>query len=65
MPKFKTSKTAQKRFKKTKTGKILRSNISAQHLARKKSKRTKKNQTKKVSISKTDKSKLKKMLPNV
>lgn len=64
MPKLKTVKSASKRIAKiTKSGKILRFKISAQHLARKKSKRTKKEAKKKLAISKADLRKIKRLIP--
>jgi len=54
MKKIKTTKSAQKRIKKvTKNGLLIRRKITAQHLARRKSKRTKKTagQNRRISIS--------------
>ena len=41
MPKIKTHKATAKRFKRTGTGKLLRTKVGKSHLRRRKSKRTK------------------------
>lgn len=61
--KQKTVKTATKRFRFTKTGKILRRTISAQHLTAGKSKRTLRKNTKMQSVSISDKKNIKQMVP--
>jgi ribosomal protein L35 len=55
MPKIKTRKSASKRIAKiTKGGKVIRRKITAQHLARKKSKRTRKTAGDKIALDTTD-----------
>lgn len=61
--KLKTVKSAQKRIKVTSRGKLLRRNISAQHLVQGKSKRTRRATGKFTKIAKADMSKIKKLIP--
>jgi large subunit ribosomal protein L35 len=64
MPKIKTVKTASKRISRiTKNGKIMRMTMSAQHLARRKSKRAKQNALNQVVVHKTDAKQLKRLVP--
>lgn len=64
MPKIKTSKSAKKRIVKiTKNGKYIRRGMSAQHLARRKSKRTKNQAKENYLISKANIKTIKKLLP--
>ncbi|OGD56399.1 hypothetical protein A2V71_04675 [Candidatus Berkelbacteria bacterium RBG_13_40_8] len=63
--KQKTVKSAKKRVVKvTKSGKLLRRKISAQHLAAGKSKRTLRASNKKTAIASSDVKKMKRMIPN-
>ena len=62
--KQKTVKTARKRITNvTKSGKLMRRKLSAQHLTTGKSKRALRGSTKKDVISKADSAKIKKMIP--
>jgi len=64
--KLKTVKSAKKRIVKiTKTGKILRRKLSAQHLSAGKSKRTRSNADKTVALKKADVSNIKKLVPYI
>jgi len=63
--KQKTVKSARKRVVNiTKHGKILRRTLSGQHLAAGKSKRTLRASDKKKRVTKADRKKLKRMIPN-
>lgn len=62
--KIKTVKSAQKRFKKTATGKLMYQKMSSQHLAVGKSKRTKRASKKRQTVSSADIRKIKKLIPN-
>lgn len=63
--KQKTVKSAKKRIVKiTKNGKIIRRTISGQHRTTGKSKRVLRASNKKTSVSKADKNKFKKLIPN-
>jgi len=62
--KQKTVKTADKRFKKTGKGMLLRLKMSAQHLVMGKSKRTLRGSKKSTHVSPHDVKKIKRMLPN-
>lgn len=56
MLKIKTKKSVSKRIVKiTKKGKVMRRRITAQHLARRKSKRTRKNAGKKTTVNSANK----------
>lgn len=64
MPKIKTVKSAAKRIKKiTKNGKIIRLEMSAQHLARRKSKRAKAKANNPTSVHATDAKRIKSLVP--
>ncbi len=64
MPKIKTVKTAAKRISRiTKNGKIMRLQMSAQHLARRKSKRAKQNANNQVIVNQSDAKNIKKLVP--
>ncbi|MBI2263205.1 50S ribosomal protein L35 [Candidatus Berkelbacteria bacterium] len=60
---MKTSKSAAKRMKITKTGKVFRLQESAQHLARKKSKRRLKLAGRKSQVAAADIKRLKRLMP--
>lgn len=63
MPKHKTKKAAAKRFRVTKTGKILRSHqLRTSHLRRKKSKTALRRHAKETVVSKANLSAIKRML---
>jgi len=62
--KVKTKKAAKKRFKITKTGKILRGHQMASHLKLKKSSSRKRRQKRTGHVEKSDKKRIKKLLPN-
>jgi large subunit ribosomal protein L35 len=62
MPKMKTHRGAAKRFKKTGTGKIVRSKANKQHILTKKSPKRKRNLRQSVVVSKVDEKRLKQML---
>ena len=61
--KLKTKKSAVKRFKVTKTGKILRGRQMASHLKSAKSKSAKTRYKKKAFVSKPEKKNVKRLLP--
>ena len=64
MPKAKTTKSAAKRIVRiTRTGKILRLKVSAQHRRKGKSKLNKRNARKQLAVTKGDSVKLKRLLP--
>lgn len=64
MPKMKTAKSAAKRIVRiTKTGKMLRRTMSAQHRRKGKSARVKRESHNIVEVAKGDQVKLKRMLP--
>lgn len=62
MPKLKTKKSAQERFKKTKTGKILRRQARTSHLRSKQSSKTKRRKDKRIQADKSYKGTIKKMI---
>ncbi len=64
MPKMKTHRGAAKRFKKTGTGKIVRSMSNKQHILTKKSPKRKRRLRKAVLVSAVDAKRLKQMLQN-
>jgi large subunit ribosomal protein L35 len=62
--KLKTSKTAVKRIARiTKTGKLLRRKMSAQHLVRNKSQRVRKDARRKLLVAKSDLKKIRFLIP--
>jgi len=61
--KIKTNKSAAKRFKRTKSGKIKRYKASKSHLQTKKTSKRKKNLRKSGLVSKSEIKKINKMLP--
>ena len=65
MPKMKTHRGAAKRFKKTGTGKIVRSKSNKQHILTKKSPKRKRNLRKDALVAKVDVKRLNQMLPNL
>lgn len=65
MPKMKTHRGAAKRFKKTGTGKIVRSHANKRHILTKKSSKRKRRLSKSTVVSSSDKSRLEQMLTNL
>ncbi|MDQ0160212.1 50S ribosomal protein L35 [Alkalibacillus sp. S2W] len=63
MPKMKTHKSSQKRFKKTGTGKFKRSHAFTSHLFRNKSKDQKRRLAKQTTVDKSDEARLNKLMP--
>ena len=63
MPKMKTKSGAKKRFKITKSGKVLRSSAFKNHLLEKKSSKRKRNLRKTGTVSSAEVNKIKRMLP--
>ncbi|MBI4175305.1 50S ribosomal protein L35 [Candidatus Berkelbacteria bacterium] len=64
MPKMKTNKSASKRIVRiTRTGKLMRLKMSAQHRRKGKSKAAKRNARKQLVITKGDSIKIKRLLP--
>ena len=64
MPKMKTHRGAAKRFKKTGTGKIVRSKSNKQHILTKKSPKRKRRLRQSALVSRADTKRLKQMLQN-
>ncbi len=64
MPKLKTHKGAQKRFRKTASGKIKRGKSHARHIMTKKSTKRKRNLDIDTYVSKSDIKRVNDMLPN-
>jgi large subunit ribosomal protein L35 len=64
MPKMKTHRGAAKRFKKTGTGKIMRSHSMKRHILTKKSSKRKRRLRKDVVVSSSDHRRLEQMLQN-
>jgi large subunit ribosomal protein L35 len=65
MPKMKTHRGAAKRFKKTGTGKLVRSRSNKQHILTKKSAKRKRRLRKDALISAVDAKRVKQMLPSL
>ena len=65
MPKMKTHRGAAKRFKKTGSGKIVRSKAKKQHILTKKSPKQKRHLRKSVLVASVDEKRVKQMLPNL
>ena len=63
MPKIKTSRAAAKRFKKTGTGKVVRSKAYKRHILTKKSQKRKRNLRKSTITDPTNAKNMKKILP--
>jgi large subunit ribosomal protein L35 len=64
MPKMKTHRGAAKRFKKTGTGKLVRSRSNKQHILTKKSAKRKRRLRKDTLAASVDEKRLKQMLPS-
>jgi large subunit ribosomal protein L35 len=65
MPKMKTHRGAAKRFKKTGTGKIVRSRSNKQHILTKKSPKRKRRLRKDALVDSVDAKRLGQMLPSL
>jgi large subunit ribosomal protein L35 len=65
MPKMKTHRGAAKRFRKTGTGKIVRSKNNKQHILTKKSTKRKRRLRKSALVAAVDVKRVKQMLPNL
>ena len=65
MPKMKTHKGAAKRFRKTGTGKIVRSHSHKRHILTKKSSKRKRRLSKPALVARVDQSRLAEMLTNL
>ena len=65
MPKMKTHRGAAKRFKKTASGKIVRSKSNKQHILTKKSPKRKRHLRKTVLVASVDEKRVKQMLPSL
>ncbi len=63
MPKVKTHRGAAKRFKKTGTGKIVRSHKNKQHILTKKSPKRKRHLRKDALVAPADEKRVKQMIP--
>jgi len=64
MPKLKTHRGAAKRFKKTGTGKFVRSNAFKQHILTSKTRSRKRKLRGSVVVAHADQAKLRRMMPN-
>jgi large subunit ribosomal protein L35 len=65
MPKMKTHRGAAKRFKKTGSGKIVRSKSNKQHILTKKSPKRKRRLRKSGLVASVDEKRVKQMLPSL
>ena len=65
MPKMKTHRGAAKRFKKTGTGKIVRSKNNKQHILTKKTAKRKRELRKGTLVAAVDAKRVRQMLPNL
>ncbi len=65
MPKMKTHRGAAKRFRKTGTGKIVRSRNNKQHILTKKSAKRKRRLRKSALVSSVDEKRVKQMIPSL
>jgi len=65
MPKMKTHRGAAKRFRKTASGKIVRSKSNKQHILTKKSPKRKRRLRKTVLVARVDEKRVKQMLPSL
>lgn len=63
MPKIKTHSGAKKRFKLTKTGKVMRAHAYKSHILNKKTTKRKRNLRKTVTADVTNVAKVKKLIP--
>lgn len=64
MPKLKTKKSAKKRFRLTKSGKVKRNKAYAGHIMGKKTRKRKRNLRKSAIAVSGDAKRIKKMIPN-
>ena len=65
MPKMKTHRGAAKRFRKTASGKIVRSKSNKQHILTKKSSKRKRRLRKSAIVESVDAKRVKQMLPSL
>ncbi len=65
MPKMKTNRSAEKRFKKTGTGKLKRNKAYKQHILTKKSTKRKRNLRQSAMTDETNVKNMKKILPYI
>jgi large subunit ribosomal protein L35 len=65
MPKMKSHRGAAKRFRKTGTGKIVRSHSNRRHILTKKSKRRKRRLRREALVEPADAKRLKQLLPHL
>ena len=65
MPKMKTHRGAAKRFKRTGTGKIVRSHSNKQHILTKKSSKRKRRLRKSVLVHASDTRRIRQMVPTL
>jgi large subunit ribosomal protein L35 len=65
MPKMKTHRGAAKRFRKTASGKIVRSKSNKQHILTKKSSKRKRSLRKSAIVESVDAKRVKQMLPSL
>ncbi len=65
MPKMKTHRGAAKRFKKTGTGKIVRSRNNKQHILTKKTTKRKRRLRRDTLVDPVDEKRIKQLLPNL
>ncbi len=63
MPKLKTHKAAQRRFHITGSGKIMRTKVGKSHLRRRKSKRAKRLYDEKLPLHRSDRARIRRLLP--
>ena len=63
MPKIKTHTGAKKRFKLTKTGKVVRAHAYKSHILNKKTTKRKRNLRKQVTADKTNTAQIKRLIP--
>ncbi len=64
MPKLKTHQGAKKRFRRTGTGKLVRSKANKNHILTKKSSKRKRGLRKDALVSRADMSRIRRLLPN-
>ncbi len=63
MPKLKTNKSAAKRFRFTKSGKIKKRNAGRRHILGKKARKNKRHLRRPGYVSKTDEKRIRRLLP--
>jgi large subunit ribosomal protein L35 len=63
MPKLKTNRSAAKRFRRTKTGKIKKAKAGRRHILGKKSRKRKRRLRKSSYVSKRDEKQIRRLLP--